>query len=298
MIAAAEPRAPLPAEALLATCWTTAGNAAPLRGDGRSPVPLRTRIEVAATAGFRGFGVTHVDLMAAVADMGLAGVRAVLDDNGIEHRELELLTQWWTDGPVRRDSDAVRCDLLGAAEFLGARTVKIAPDVAGGPWNPEQWATELAALGRDASEHGTRVALEFLPWSNIADVHQGLELVEAAEHPAVGLLIDAWHVGRAGTPVADLASLPVERIFGVELDDFDDQPVGSLFEDTRDRRKYCSEGSFDLPGMVSALRRAGWHGPWGVEILSEQHRISELVKGVTTAFDSAHGLLRAAGGVR
>jgi sugar phosphate isomerase/epimerase len=298
MTAAAEPRAPLPAEALLATCWTTAGNAAPLRGNERSPVPLRTRIEVAAKAGFRGFGVAHGDLMAGVADLGPAGMRAVLDDNGIEHRELELLTHWWTHGPARRASDGVRRDLFEAAEFLGARTVKIAPDVTGGPWNPEQWAVELAAMGREAAEHGTRVALEFLPWSNIADVHQGLKLVEAAQHPAVGLLVDAWHVGRAGTPVADLASLPAERIFGVELDDFDDQPIGSLFEDTRDRRKYCSEGSFDLHGMVSALRRAGWHGPWGVEILSEQHRTTELVEGVTKAFDSAQELLRASGGIR
>jgi len=274
------------AEALLATCWTTAGDAAPLRGDERSPVPLRTRIEAAAQAGFRGFGVTYVDLMAAVADIGLAGVRALLDDNGIEHRELELITGWWTGRP-----DAVRGDLLEAAEFLGARTVKIAPDVTGAPWDAGQWATELAALGHDAAEHGTRVALEFLPWSNIADVHQGLALVEAAGHPAVGLLVDAWHVGRAGTPVADLAALPPERIFGVELNDFDDERIGTLFEDTRDRRKYCSEGGFDLPGMVDALRRAGWHGPWGVEILSAEHRTTDLAKGVTRAFDTARELL-------
>jgi sugar phosphate isomerase/epimerase len=251
-------------------------------------VPLSTRVEVAAAAGFRGFGVTHVDLMAAVADLGLAGVRALLDDNGIEHRELELITGWWTDG-----SDEVRRDLLEAAEFLGARTVKIAPDVTGAPWNPEQWTIALAALGREAAEHGTRVALEFLPWSNIADVHQGLALVEAAGHPAVGLLVDAWHVGRAGTPVADLAALPPERIFGVELNDFADERIGTLFEDTRDRRKYCGEGEFDLPGMVDALRRAGWRGPWGVEILSAEHRATDLAKGVGRAFDTARDLLAA-----
>jgi sugar phosphate isomerase/epimerase len=273
-------------EPLLATCWTTAGDAAPLRGDERSPVPLRTRIEVAAAAGFSGFGVTHVDLMAAVADIGLAGVRALLDDNGIEHRELELITGWWTGRP-----DAARRDLLAAAEFLGARTVKIAPDVTGAPWDAEQWATELRALGREAAEHGTRVALEFLPWSNIADVHQGLALVEAAAHPAVGLLVDAWHVGRAGTPVEDLAALPPERIFGVELNDFDDERVGTLFEDTRDRRRYCGEGGFDLPGMVDALRRAGWRGPWGVEILSVEHRSTDLAKGVATTHDTARELL-------
>ena len=285
-------------EALLATCWTTAGDAAPLRDGERSPVSLRTRIEVAALAGFRGFGVNYADLTAGIAELGLGGVRAVLDDNGMEHREVELLADWWTDGPARSASDAVRRDLFAAAEALGARTVKIAPDVGGGAWDPERWSTELATLGREAAEHGTRVALEFLPWSNVADVHQGLKLVEEARHPAVGLLVDAWHVGRAGTPVTDLATLPIERIFGVELNDFDDQMIGTMFEDTRDRRRYCSEGSFDVPGMIRALRTAGWHGPWGVEILSEQHRTTEFVEGVTKAFDTAEKLLDRPGGTR
>jgi sugar phosphate isomerase/epimerase len=38
------------------------------------------------------------------------------------------------------------------------------------------------------------------------------------------------------------------------------------------RRRYGGEGSFDLPGLVAALRTAGWTGPWGVGILSEEHR--------------------------
>src|SRR3954452_20898391 len=39
------------ADELLATCWTTAGDAAPSREDWRSPVPLRERIEAAGGAG-------------------------------------------------------------------------------------------------------------------------------------------------------------------------------------------------------------------------------------------------------
>ena len=36
---------------LLATCWTSAGDATPDRGDEVSPVDLRTRIETAAEVG-------------------------------------------------------------------------------------------------------------------------------------------------------------------------------------------------------------------------------------------------------
>lgn len=46
----------MPDERLLATCWTTAGDANPRPGDQRSPVPIRERVEAAAAAGFEGSG--------------------------------------------------------------------------------------------------------------------------------------------------------------------------------------------------------------------------------------------------
>lgn len=278
-------------ERLLATCWTTAGDAAPLRGDERSPVPVRDRIEAAAAAGFRGIGLLHLDLMPALDQYGVRGLQALLDDNGIVDLELELLTDWWTDGPARQRSDKVRRDLLDAAEALGAHHIKIGPDVSGGPWNHDRWVTEFAALAVDAANAGTRVGLEFLPWSNIRTVHDGLRLVRAADTLAGGLVIDVWHTERAHTPPADLAAVPLRFIVGVELDDADVEPIGTLFEDTVDRRRLCGEGSFDLPGVIDALRTAGWRGPWGVEILSEQHRHTSLREGVTAAYQTARAQL-------
>src|SRR3954447_7532322 len=103
------------ADDLLATCWTTAGDAAPSREDWRSPVPLRARIEAAAAAGFAGFGVLAVDLAVAERQYGLSGIRAMLADNGIVHLELEGLPDWWGTGLVRERSDALHRSLLVAA---------------------------------------------------------------------------------------------------------------------------------------------------------------------------------------
>jgi sugar phosphate isomerase/epimerase len=281
----------VPDERLLATCWTTAGSAVPLRGDERSPIPIRERVEAAAAAGFRGIGLLHIDLMPALDQYGVRGLRALLDDNGIVDLELELLTDWWTDGPARHRSNQVRRDLLDAAEALGAHHIKIGPDVSGSPWNHDRWVSEFAALATDAADAGTRVGLEFLPWSNIRTVHDGLRLVQAADRPAGGLVIDVWHTERAHTPPTDLAAVPLRYIVGVELDDADAEPIGTLFEDTVDRRRLCGEGSFDLPGVIDALRTAGWRGPWGVEILSEQHRHTPLHEGVTAAYETAQAQL-------
>ncbi|MFD8717655.1 hypothetical protein ACFV2H_06400 [Streptomyces sp. NPDC059629] len=129
------------------------------------------------------------------------------------------------------------------------------------PWDPDVWAQEFAVLAAQADGVGARLGIEFLPWSNIKTVHDGLRLVEAAGHPAGGLIIDAWHSERAGTPAAELAEVPCSRIVGVALDDADAQVIGTLFEDTEVigtlfedtvRRRLCGEGTFDLPGIICA----------------------------------------------
>ena len=96
-----------------------AGDAAPLRGDGRSPLPLRERVEAAAAAGFRGMGMLHVDLIAAERTYGIGGIRALLIDHGLVQLKLELLTDWWADGPLRRESDRLRRE--AAVRGRGAR---------------------------------------------------------------------------------------------------------------------------------------------------------------------------------
>jgi len=284
----------MPDQDLLATCWTTAGDAAPLRGDEQSPLPLQERVETAATAGFRGFGLVYADLVVAERDYGMAGIRSLLDDNGLVHLELELLTDWWADGPRRRRSDEVRRKLLEAAGALGARHVKVAPDVSGEPWDHDRWVAEFAVLAEDARQAGTRVGLEFLPWSNIRTVHDGLRLVRDASHDAGGLVIDVWHTERAGTPPTELAAVPLRHIVGVELSDADADQVGTLFEDTANRRRLCGEGAFDLQGCIRALRAAGWAGPWGVEILSEAFRRLPVGEAVAAAFATARAQLELA----
>ncbi|MEV8504990.1 TIM barrel protein [Actinoplanes sp. NPDC051475] len=225
--------------------------------------------------------------MPALDEYGVRGLRALLDDHAIVDLELELITGWWTTGPARTKSDRVRHDLLTAAAALGARHIKVAPDVTDSPWDRDRWVTEFAALATEATDAGTRIGLEFLPWSNIKTVHDGLDLVQAADHPAGGLIIDVWHTERAHTPPADLAQVPLRYIVGVELNDADGEPVGTLFVDTVHRRRLCGEGTFDLPGIITALRTTGWHGPWGVEILSDEHRRKPIQQAVTDAFRTA-----------
>ena len=276
---------------LLATCWSSAGDAASDRTDLRSPLTLRERIEAASAAGFRGFGLLSDDLPAAVAEFGLTGIRAMLADNGIVHLELEGIPYWWDDGPRRRESDRVRHNLLEAGAALGARHIKVTPDGDDGPFDRGRWAEKFAELATQAQEVGARLGIEFFPWSNVKTLSDGLQLVDDAGHDAGGVVIDVWHVARAGTPIADLAAVPPHRIIGVELNDADARVVGTLFADTVHRRRYCGEGTFDLSAMITSLRIAGWTGPWGVEILSDEHRSLPVTQALSRAASSARRAL-------
>jgi len=252
-------------------------------------LPLRQRIEAASATGYTGFGLLSADLPAAEEEYGLKGIQTLLDDNGIVDLELEGIPYWWDDGPHRAESDRIRHSLLDAAEVLGARHIKINPDGEDAPWELDHWAAKFAELATQCEGVGTRLGIEFFPWSNIGDLHEGLRLVEDAGHDAGGVIIDVWHVERAHTPPSELAKVPLHRIIGVELDDADPSPVGTLFEDTVYRRRYPGEGSFDLQADIRALRAAGWTGPWGVEILSETHRALDVRTAAAKAFSTAVG---------
>lgn len=261
---------------LLASNWTTAGDAAPTRGDETSPWSLRQRVEAAADAGWRGFGILHADLVRARDEIGLTGISALLKDNGMEYVELEMLNDWYASGAPRTESDSVRRDLLDAAGPLSARHIKIGTGRDGTVWPVELMANELHALCEEAESAGTRIALEPMPFTQVNDVDAGLGLIDAAGHGAGGLIIDTWHVARAGTPFSRLRDIDVRYIFAVELDDADDNVPADLFTDTLDNRRLCGEGDIAVTDFIQAILSTGYSGPWGVEILSNDHRARSL----------------------
>jgi sugar phosphate isomerase/epimerase len=275
---------------LLATCWTHAGDAMPVPGRHLSPVDLRTRAEAVAAAGFTGIGFTIDDLQAARATYGLRQVRQICDDLGLVHLEVELLEHWWVTDSRRQGSDRSRRSLLAAAETLRARQVKIAPDVemVDGARPPltdvARWADELHRLAGQAAEAGTRVAIEPLPFSNVADFRLAADLLRAADHPGAGLVVDIWHLERGPSDLADLADVPGDKVFVVELNDAPAHQSGDLFHDTIHDRVLCGSGTFDVTGFVATLQRLGFPGPWGVEIISDAHRRTPLPEALMDAY--------------
>ncbi|RFA06992.1 sugar phosphate isomerase [Subtercola boreus] len=265
---------------LIAACWTWAGDAAPARGDERSPIDLRTRIETAAQQGWSGVGLVHADLVHARDTIGLGEVHQLLTDNGIGTVEFEFLTNWWSDGTDRAESDVLRRDFFDAAATLGAHTLKIGAhlDAFGSAPVPRSlFIDQLGLLADEAAGHGVRVALEPMPMSSIRTIADGVGVMQELGHPDAGLVVDVWHVARSGTDYETLVDvLPLENIFVVELDDARETVVGTLWEDTINERLLPGDGELRVAEFVAAIHRIGWRGRWGVEIISDAYRTLPL----------------------
>ena len=277
---------------LVATAWTSAGNTSPMNSPATSPVPIAERVAAIANAGFCGFGLIADDLRVIRDGIGFAALNELISNAGLSHVEIELLERWWIPRGRPGHTYDVRDLLFEAADALSPAMIKIGSENGPAASDPLALAAPLRELTEQAVAHGTRIAIETMPFSAIATVPMGAEIVAAAGHPAAGLLVDAWHVFRAGTTLAELESaLRPEIIFGVELDDAAIELVGTMFEDTVDNRLLCGDGSFDLTGLVATLRSLGFEGPWGVEILASSFRVLPVDQALKLAAESALAVL-------
>ncbi|WP_166974093.1 sugar phosphate isomerase/epimerase family protein [Brevibacterium atlanticum] len=267
---------------LIATCWTSAGDAAPLRASERSPFDPLDRVREVAATGWAGLGFVLDDLRAVRETIGYDRLAEEIAAAGLRHVEVELCSGWWKEPSAgwREHWE----ELLEAAQRLGAAFIKVGTDSAPAVEDVEPFVEPLRHLAEEAESFGTKVALEPLPFGEIASIPQGAELISLVDHRAAGLIVDYWHVFRAGTSLKELEDcLSVDMVFGVELCDADETAVGTLFEDTRDNRRLIGDGHQDVSGFIEALKTIGYDGPWGVEILSEDHRKRPLHEALEVA---------------
>src|SRR5439155_7067084 len=163
-------------------------------------VSFRERLDAAVGGGFAGISLWGRDYWRARRDgHSDADIRALLDDHGLAVGEIDPAWQWLpgtAEITVAADDDPLEVfgyredELFRIAEVVGARSIN-AVDVFGGEWGVEDAAAGLAALCDRAADHGLLVHVEFLPWSNIADVRTAWEIVRLADRPNGGIAVDA-----------------------------------------------------------------------------------------------------------
>jgi sugar phosphate isomerase/epimerase len=274
---------------LLATCWTTAGDVHPKAESKRSPFRLVDRIEAAAHAGFTGMDFVVDDLRETEETIGWAGLRSALDANGVTTVQIETASDWFAGDDRRKAFDKAFDLTLRAADELGVWQIKTLADTATQPIEPEGMTAAWTDLAERCAASGALLAVEPVPWSNLATVEAGAHFVQEAGHPNGGLVVDIWHVVRGGSTLASVeAAIDPRHLFCVELTDGRGPlPAGTSQEDDADdHRLLPGDGQWDIPGFIASMRRLGYDGPWGIEMSSDTFRRLPLEDAVAQAAES------------
>ena len=154
------------------------------------------------------------------------------------------------------------CDLLMICS-------NVAPDSLGGI---DRAAADFHELGERAQKRGIRVGFEALAWGrHISDYRDSWEVVRRADHPAIGLTLDSFHIFSRRTDLKAIRSIPADKIVLVQLADAPwlDMDVISW---SRHFRCFPGQGDFPLTEFMDAVFATGYGGLLSLEIFNDQFR--------------------------
>jgi sugar phosphate isomerase/epimerase len=269
--------------------WTTAGPVEVHFGREWSLFDWRDRCAQAARVGFKGIGLWHADTLHQLQTRSLKEMKAIFDDAGLKYLEVEFLADFFA--PVgtneRADSDKLRRLLFETAATFDAHHIKVG-NIPGTPCELDVLTEAFAGLCDDAAEHtDAAVAYEFMPFDvNVRDLGTALQLVQGAGRANGGLAIDTWHMSKLNIAPEELHRIPADYLSWVELSDGQFEDMEDTLDEVINRRRLPGEGQFDIPGYVRACQQAGYPGPWGVEVLSEDLRALPIEQEFERAYET------------
>ena len=123
---------------------------------------------------------------------------------------------------------------------------------------------KLHAIAARGEARGVRISLEFLGGLDLnGTLGSAIEFVNRVDHSHFGLLLDLCHYYTSASHLEELELMAPEKLFMVHLDDAQNLPMERL---KNEQRCFPGEGRINLPGMMRALQRFGYRGPYTVEL--------------------------------
>jgi sugar phosphate isomerase/epimerase len=237
-------------------------------------VGLFERAQAAAQAGFRGVSLFLSDLDQARSEgRSDADIRGMFAHHGLEVAELDPLLSW-VEGSGLASGDGGPAfagyserDFLRAADAFGARSINAAL-FATEPVPHEKVVAGFAGVCDRAREHGLLVHLEFMPFSQVANIDTALSIVEEAGRDNGGLMFDVWHHFRGGGSDESLRRA-APRVTATQLDDAPAKAEANLVAETLHRRLLPGEGDAGVARLLRILDEAGCTAPLGVEVFQD-----------------------------
>jgi len=143
----------------------------------------------------------------------------------------------------------------------------------------------LQELADKAEPFGVKVALEFVghPDCTINTFEQAYDIIQAVDHPNVGLVFDCFHFHAMGSSIESLEQADISKIFILHIDDTEDFPIGSLVDEDR---VWPGHGAIDLDRILAILQKKGYEGAVSVELFRPEYYSMEPEEVIKKAKDT------------
>lgn len=236
---------------------------------------LRQKAEAAAKAGFRQVELVEQDFLDSGLDV--ATTRRCLADLGLSLaayqpcRDVEGMPE-----PQRSAAIAKATRQMDLAVELGAPLVLLCSTTSPlAQADADRAAGDLFQLAELAAARGLRLAYEALSWgSHVASHSAAWDRIKRASHPALGIALDSFHTLAANLPTEDIALIPGNRIFLVQIADAPRLPM-DILQLSRHHRRLPGKGALDLGRFATALTSTGYAGVISIEVFSDVLKLAD-----------------------
>ena len=212
---------------------------------------LEDKLVAAAAAGFDGVEIFEPDFV--VSPLSAAEVKTRCDDLGLTIDLYQPFRDFDSVHPEAVTANLRRADRkFDVMEQLGTDLVLVCsanyPDAVD---DDEQIAEQLHRLAaRAAGTRHAHLVTRRLAWSTYVNTYErSWDIVRTADHPALGLCIDSFHILSRGSDPAGIRDIPGEKLFFLQLADAPSMDM-DLLQWSRHHRLFPGQGAFDLPAFL------------------------------------------------
>ena len=250
---------------MLDLCFNTMNRSSYILG-GEDP-DLEGQIDAAGRAGFQCFGADSYSILDYTERGGsVEGLAERIEAAGMRTFELPTLSIDDDVAQVRANTEA----MLRMAQVLRPEFVQVNFTA---PLDAAVAVDEMRRVGDRFASCGARLAVEYLPWlPGTRDIESTRALLDRAQVPGAGVLVDTWHFTFGDDTWEILGALPLEEIAYIQFDDHPELESEDLVAETLGRRVMPGEGNFELVRFCDAIRAKGFEGVVSCEVLSDSTR--------------------------
>lgn len=249
---------------------------------------LPEKLTAIAAAGFDGVEIFENDLLCYPGSP--AEIRQRCDDLGLAITLFQPFRNFEGNPRDQLETHLARARLkFGLMEQLGCDTLLVCSHVS--PQSSAERDVQIADLARLAAlaeQHGMRVGYEALAWgAHVNHYRQAWDRVREVDSPAMGIVLDSFHVLALGDTLDGLDEIPLEKITFLQLADAPMMQMNTL-EWSRHFRCFPGQGELPLVKFATQLTQKGYRGPWSLEIFNDTFRAEPATP---TAQDGYRSLL-------